>query len=229
MFAHELRAPLTAIIGYTEMLQSQLAGPVNEQQGEFLDDLLRSAHHMSVLITDTLNLARLEGGELSLRLKTFDVVEMLDVCLRQVLPRATSLQIELRAELPEGPAIVTGDRHRLIQLVVNLLDNAVKFTPAGGAIVLALTLREHDYDIVVRDTGIGIPEPDQGRIFRRFEQLGEERALRENEGIGLGLALVKKLTELHRGDILVESVPERGSCFRVRLPRDSSSVDVLSE
>ena len=220
MFAHELRAPLTAIIGYAEMIKELSTGPDAKKQKQYVGDLLESAHHMSTFISDTLILARIDGGEVSLMLTRFDIVDLLRGAIRQVIPRAKNAGIELEAELPDGTHYVFGDRSKLTQLVTNLLDNALKFTPQSGTVRLALQVNDDDYDIEVTDTGIGIPESEQKRIFRRFEQLspGESHS-GSAVGVGLGLALVKRLAELHEGDVFVDSTPKQGSSFRVSLKR----------
>ena len=221
MFAHELRAPLTAIIGYAEMIKELSSGPDGKKQKQYVGDLLDKAHHMSTFISDTLSLARIDGGEVSLMLTRFDIVDVLRSATRQVIPRAKNLAIELETSVPDETHYVFGDRNKLTQLVTNLLDNALKFTPQSGKVALALTIRDDDYDIEVADTGVGIGERDQQRIFRSFEQLASAAQHDSEPGvsIGLGLTLVKRLAELHEGDVFVNSTPNRGSSFRVTLKR----------
>lgn len=219
VFAHELRAPLTAIIGYSEMIAELSSGPDAEQQKRYLRDLLDSAHNMSAFISDTLSLARIDGGEVSLMLTRFDIVEVIKGAVRQVMPRARSSSLQISSELPEPGEHVRGDRSKITQLVTNLLDNALKFTPQKGKVTVRLTVREHDYDIEVTDTGIGIAKQDQNRIFHRFEQLPNPASHGRSSGIGLGLALVKRLAELHEGDVFVDSTPKKGSSFRVTMKR----------
>ena len=220
MFAHELRAPLTAIIGYAEMIKELSSGPDARRQKQYVGDLLDSAHHMSTFISDTLSLARIDGGEVSLMLTRFDIVDLLHGAVRQVVPRAKGLAIEVDCNLPEGTHYVYGDRSKLTQLVTNLLDNALKFTPQTGKVRLRLKVRDDEYDIEVIDTGIEMPESEQKRIFRRFEQLAPSELTGEARfGVGLGLTLVKRLAELHEGDVFVDSTPNQGSSFRVTLKR----------
>ncbi|MEM9488993.1 MAG: HAMP domain-containing sensor histidine kinase [Myxococcota bacterium] len=219
MFAHELRAPLTAIIGYAEMISELSSGPDAKRQKQYVKDLLDSAHHMSTFISDTLSLARIDGGEVSMMLTRFDVVELVQGAIRQVVPRSKSLAIGLETELPDGAHYVYGDRSKLTQLITNLLDNAIKFTTHKGKVRLALTVRDDDYDVEITDTGIDLDEPDQKRIFRRFEQMDLHTAS-GRPGPGLGLALVKRLADLHEGEVFVDSAPDhRGSSFRVTLRR----------
>ena len=220
MFAHELRAPLTAIIGYAEMIKELSSGPDARKQKQYVGDLLESAHHMSTFISDTLSLARIDGGEVSLMLTRFDIVDLLRGAVRQVVPRVKGLAIELSVELPEGVHYVFGDRSKLTQLVTNLLDNALKFTPQSGKVCLSLAVRDEEYDIEVTDTGVGMPASDQKRIFRRFEQVAASAGHSDSKvGVGLGLTLVKRLAELHEGDVFVYSMPQEGSSFRVTLKR----------
>lgn len=218
-FAHELRAPLTAVTGYAEMVATGLAGPISDQQADYLADLLASAQHMSELIQNTLQLARLDCGDVSLTLTHFLIVDMLQDALRHAVPRAQSLGITLVPELPDSGERVFGDRQKLTQLVTNLLDNALKFTPGSGRITLRLGMSADHYDIEVEDTGIGIPESDQQRIFERFEQFPGREPLHGSSGVGLGLTLVKRLAELHEGAVTLSSTPGQGSCFRVTLKR----------
>ncbi len=213
--SHELRTPLNAISGFSQVLRKQLFGEINEKQAEYLEDILASARDLLSLIDDVLDLAKVESGQIELRLAPFSLPEALERGVVSVRERA--IRGDITITLSSDPAIgtVVGDERRIRQVIFNLLSNAVKFTPPGGAIDVSARELDGEVRISVRDTGPGIPLEDRDRIFEEFQQAaaGKEQI----EGTGLGLALSKRLVELHDGRIWVESELGQGSTFTFTL------------
>jgi len=214
--SHELRTPLNAIIGFSQVLQQRLFGPINEKQEEYLDDILSSGNHLLSLINDVLDLSKVEAGQVELEVASLSLREALERGVVMVREPATKHGVRLSLELEPGVDLVEGDERRLRQVIFNLLSNAVKFTPEGGEVVVATASRDHEVLISVTDTGPGIPPEDHERIFEEFQQT--DVGVRQREGTGLGLALSKRLVELHGGRIWVESEPGHGSRFVFTLP-----------
>jgi signal transduction histidine kinase len=214
--SHELRTPLNAIIGFSQVLRQRLFGEVNEKQEEYLDDILSSGNHLLSLINDVLDLSKVEAGQVELDVATFSLREALERGVVMVREPAMKRGVRLSLELAPDVDLVDGDERRLRQVVYNLLSNAVKFTPERGRVVAASARVNGEVQISVTDTGPGISPADQGRIFEEFQQtdVGAE----QREGTGLGLALSKRLVELHGGRIWVESEPGLGSRFVFTLP-----------
>jgi signal transduction histidine kinase len=214
--SHELRTPLNAIIGFSQVLRQRLFGPVNAKQEEYLDDILASGNHLLNLINDVLDLSKVEAGQVELEVATFSLREALERGVVMVKERATKDGILLSLELAADVDLVDGDERRVQQVVFNLLSNAVKFTPRGGSVVVASAREDGEVLVSVTDTGPGIAADDQERIFEEFQQT--DVGVRQSEGTGLGLALSKRLVELHRGRIWVESRSGHGSRFVFTLP-----------
>jgi two-component system, NtrC family, sensor kinase len=219
--SHELRTPLNAIIGFSQVLRQRLFGPINEKQEEYLDDILSSGNHLLSLINDVLDLSKVEAGQVELEVASFSLREALERGVVMVREPATKHGVRLSLELAPGVHLVEGDERRLRQVIFNLLSNAVKFTPEGGEVVVATASRDHEVLISVTDTGPGIPLEDHERIFDEFQQT--DVGVRQREGTGLGLALSKRLVELHGGRIWVESEPGHGSRFVFTLPAKEAS------
>jgi signal transduction histidine kinase len=214
--SHELRTPLNAIIGFSQVLRQRMFGPINEKQEEYLDDILSSGNHLLSLINDVLDLSKVEAGQVELEVASFSLREALERGVVMVREPATKHDVRLSLELAPGIDLVEGDERRLRQVIFNLLSNAVKFTPEGGEVVVATASRDHEVLISVTDTGPGIPLDDHERIFEEFQQTNV--GVQQREGTGLGLALSKRLVELHGGRIWVESEPGHGSRFVFTLP-----------
>lgn len=213
---HELRNPLGAIVAATAMLQRCMA--TDQGAVRALDVIARQSSHMSRLAEDLLDIARIESGKLELDRRPVDlravVAGTIDARRSQIERRGHSLTVELGS----APVIVEADGVRLAQVVSNLVDNAAKYTPEKGHISVALLRAGDEVELVVRDSGVGIPPERTARIFDAFTQLEESRGASAG-GLGLGLALVKSLTELHGGAVTVVSEGlDRGSSFYVRLP-----------
>jgi two-component system, NtrC family, sensor kinase len=214
--SHELRTPLNAILGFSQVLRERMVGDLNAKQEEYLDDILTSANHLLALINDILDLSKVEAGQVELELAPFSLREALERGVVMVRERATKdgVQVALTA-VPEVDS-VNGDERRIRQVIFNLLSNAVKFTPAGGAVDVSAAQVNGEITVSVADTGPGIAAEDQERIFEEFQQT--EAGVQQREGTGLGLALSKRLVELHGGRIWVESEPGHGSTFAFTLP-----------
>ena len=220
MMSHELRTPLTAILGISEaMVGADLYGALNEQQRGGLTTVIQSGRHLLALVADILDLAHLESGTATLQQELVDVEMLCLTTLEFVQTAAQAKHLQLLRTLAHGIRGVRADMRRLTQILVNLLDNAIKFTPEGGTVGLEVTVnREQEYiRFVVWDTGIGIAQGDYGRLFEPFTQ-GDGRLVRQYGGIGLGLSLVRRLVELHGGSVSLASTLGQGSRFTVSLP-----------
>ncbi len=215
--SHELRTPLNAVIGFSDVLLQRMFGELNDQQADYLEDIRSSGKHLLTLINDILDLSKIEAGRMELELAPFSLVAALNNAVTLVRERAQSHGIKL--ELDMAPALdeVVADERKVKQVVVNLLANAVKFTPDGGTVRLRADQQNGHIQLAVHDTGIGIAVEDQERIFEEFTQAGHQTE-KSREGTGLGLALSKRMVELHGGTITVESTSGKGSTFTVTLP-----------
>jgi signal transduction histidine kinase len=214
--SHELRTPLNAILGFSQVLREGLFGEVNEKQVEYLEDILASGNHLLSRINDVLDLSKVEAGQIELEPAPFSLREALERGVVMLKERALKNGVDLRLEPSPEVDVVTADERRIRQVVFNLLSNAVKFTPEGGRIVVSSARHDGELRIAVADTGPGIAREDQERIFEEFQQT--DLGARQQEGTGLGLALSRRLIELHGGRIWVESEPGEGSTFVVALP-----------
>jgi signal transduction histidine kinase len=214
--SHELRTPLNAIIGFSQVLRERMFGELNAKQEEYLDDILSSANHLLSLINDVLDLSKVEAGQVELEVAPFSLREALESGVVMVRERATmdGVRVALRAD-PEVD-LVEGDERRIRQVIFNLLSNAVKFTPAGGVVDVSAAQVNGEVRVSVADTGPGLAPGDHERIFEEFQQT--EVGVGRREGTGLGLALSKRLVELHGGRIWVDSELGRGSTFAFTLP-----------
>ncbi len=214
--SHELRTPLNAIIGFSEVLSEQMFGEVNAKQAEYLRDILTSGQHLLALINDILDLSKVEAGRMELEPGRFSLPEALGNGLTMLKERASRHGITLSLDADPSLDVIEADERKVKQVVFNLLSNAVKFTPDGGRVELSAHSVHDEIHIAVRDTGVGIAAEDQAHVFEEFRQTGAGRA--QSEGTGLGLALTKKLVELHGGRIWVESEVGVGSTFVFTLP-----------
>jgi signal transduction histidine kinase len=219
--SHELRTPLNAIIGFSQVLNEKLFGEVNEKQAEYLEDILTSANHLLALINDILDLSKVEAGQVELSVAPFSLREALERGIVMVRERASNDSVEVALSETPGIDLVSGDERRIRQVIFNLLSNAVKFTPAGGSVDVQATQVNGEVRVSVADTGPGIAPEDHERIFEEFQQT--EAGVGQREGTGLGLALSKRLVELHGGRIWVDSALGQGSTFVFTLPSTHAS------
>ena len=221
--SHELRTPLNTILGMAESLQEQVFGQIHEEQVKPLEMIRRSGHHLLELINDILDLAKIESGQMELALKSTAIGPLCQSSLDFIRQQATHKHIQVEAQFPAYAINVSIDERRIRQVLINLLSNAVKFTPEGGRITLTVSLMpqsseiSHILHIAINDTGIGIAPEHISKLFEPFIQL-DSALNRKYSGTGLGLALVKRIVELHGGDVEVTSQIGKGSCFTIALP-----------
>jgi len=215
--SHELRTPLTAIHGYLETL---LGGALEEPEHarKFLEIAFRHTERLGRLVSDLTDLSNIELGKVSLRLEATPLDEVVDSVLTMIRPRAAGGEVALSVDLPADLPPVRADRDRLAQILINLVDNGVKYTPAGGRVaVSARRVGPALVEVGVSDTGVGIPPADLPRVTERFYRVDRARS-RELGGTGLGLAIVKHLVLAHGGELAIESQPGRGTVVRFSLP-----------
>jgi len=214
--SHELRTPLNAIIGFSEVLSERMFGELNEKQEEYLKDIYASGQHLLSLINDILDLSKIEAGRMELEVSEFSLPVAIDDALILVRERVTRRGIRLGQGIDARVGMIRGDERKVKQVLLNLLSNALKFTPEGGRIDVRVAINDGMAEISVADTGVGIAPEDQEAIFEEFRQVGT--ADKKVEGTGLGLALSRKFIELHGGRIWVQSQPGKGSTFSFTLP-----------
>ncbi|HVC78139.1 MAG TPA: hybrid sensor histidine kinase/response regulator [Candidatus Micrarchaeaceae archaeon] len=215
--SHEMRTPLSSILGFTDLLltSSQVLAD-QERVRRYLQNIHTSGKHLMALIADVLDLTKIEARRVDLNFTEVDLNELLASVHEMMRPIAASKGVEVRFQ-PSGPLWVSGDATRLRQIILNLTMNGVKFTPSGGLVSITAASAAEYVEVSVADTGVGIGTGDQNRVFEPFIQL---RAVAGSDqgGAGLGLALVKQLTELHGGQVGVESELGRGTTVHIRLP-----------
>lgn len=225
--SHELRTPLNAVLGMAQSLQDGILGPLNERQLKAIATIDRSGNHLLELINDILDLAKIESGQLELDISPVSIRSLCDMSLTLVRQMATKKNIQLESDLLPNLGRILADERRLRQVLINLLDNAIKFTPNGGTVILTARYQPsaenrgdnvgHWVEFSVTDTGIGIAEEDFNRLFQPFVQI-DSSLNRQYSGTGLGLSLVRRIAELHGGNVTVQSELGRGSCFTVQIP-----------
>jgi len=214
--SHELRTPLNAIIGFSEVLSERMFGDINDKQAEYLGDILESGRHLLSLINDILDLSKIEAGRMELELNEFQLPDAIENALSLVKERAHRREIALVRTIDDHLGVIRADERKVKQVMLNLLSNALKFTPEGGRIDVRAQVHDGETEISVTDTGVGIAPEDQGAIFEEFRQVGT--ASKKVDGTGLGLAISRKFVELHGGRIWVESQVGKGSRFAFTLP-----------
>jgi signal transduction histidine kinase len=237
--SHELRTPLTSIIGYSEMLTEGIAGELNEEQRDFVKTIHEKGEQLLALIMSLLDLSKLESGTLTMRRKPTQIATVLNEVLTTVAPNARKKGVTVKVEHDGRDCELKADPERLRQVFLNLVDNAIKFTPEGGTVTMraetvegsdgaeegsgfALLAPAHS-DVIVRviDTGIGIPARLRERVFDPFYQV-DSSSTREHGGAGLGLSIVKRIVEAHGGTIGIEDNTPSGTIFVVKIPSASS-------
>ncbi|MBB5167259.1 GAF domain-containing protein [Mycobacterium sp. AZCC_0083] len=214
--SHELRTPLNAVIGFSEVLLDRMFGEINERQDEYLHDILNSGRHLLSLLNEVLDLSKVEAGQMVLEPSTFGVDSALDYILKMVRERATQHAIAVTVEVGDDIGTIDADELKFKQVALNLVSNAVKFTPDGGSVSVRAYREATDLVVTVTDTGIGVPPEDQERIFESFQQ-GRRGAPKE-EGTGLGLTLSRRFVGLWGGRMWLESTPGVGSTFGFSVP-----------
>jgi two-component system, NarL family, sensor histidine kinase BarA len=239
--SHELRTPLTSIIGYSEMLTEGLAGELRPEQLEFVKTIHEKGEQLLSLIMGLLDLGKLESGTMRLAMRTVHIETVLGEVVSTLTPTARKKGVRLRLDMEGGLAELRGDPERLRQVFLNLVENAIKFTPASGSVTLRARMLADEggdekddglsllaptralLEVRVEDTGIGIPERERERIFDPFYQI-DSSSTRQYGGTGLGLSIVKRLVEGHSGTIRIEDNTPEGTTFVVSLPQATPSV-----
>jgi PAS domain S-box-containing protein len=216
--SHELRTPLNAIGGYAQLMEMGVRGPITEEQRVDLLKIQRSKNHLDALVSDVLNFAKLGSGKMEYHLAQVDVRTIIQSVLEMVGPQIASKQLHIAPFTTPRQLTVFADADKVRQVLLNLFGNALKFTPAGGVISLDVKATEYEASISVTDTGVGIPEEDQARIFEPFTQAGAALDARD-QGVGLGLAISRQFARAMRGDLRVSSKLGSGSTFTLTLPR----------
>jgi len=214
--SHEFKTPLTAIQGFAETL---LGGALEDKENNrrFLEIIRDHSVRLARLTDDLLKLSRIEAGKLDLEFRAVSLVDVIGPCLDTARLKAARKQLALEVRSLETSPVVRGDAASLREVLQNLLDNAVQYTPPGGRISLRAATQEHQAIVSVSDTGIGIPQAEQGRIFERFYRVNAARS-RDAGGTGLGLAISRHIVEAHGGRLWVESVVGQGSDFHFTIP-----------
>ncbi len=221
--SHELRTPLNVILGMSESLQEAIYGELNSSQLKSISTIAQSGQHLLALIDDMLDVAEISAGNLTLNITEVSPIELCKSSLKLVEQQALAKQIHIDTHIPEDLDRIFVDQQRICQVLINLLNNAVKFTPTGGKISLSvrlapLEIRGYCLCFAVSDTGIGINSADLAKLFQPFSQL-DSSLNRQYQGTGLGLVLVKQIVELHGGTMAIDSEVGSGSCFTVTLPQ----------
>ncbi|HTZ18505.1 MAG TPA: PAS domain-containing sensor histidine kinase, partial [Dissulfurispiraceae bacterium] len=217
---HELKTPLNAVIGFSEVMLNGLCGQLNERQVENLNYIYRGGKHLQRLIDGILELSRIEAGRMELDISEFLVKDVIQSSLFLFSEKAKRHSLELTYEVEEGLESITADPIMVKQVLCSLLSNAIKFTPDGGSIRVSAALRDNgkSVEFAVRDTGIGIAPEDQPKLFRPFTQL-DSSYTKKYAGAGVGLRICKEIASLHGGTLEVKSVPGNGSTFYFTIPR----------
>lgn len=217
--SHELRTPLNAILGFSDMMKSEILGPIgNDKYVEYIEGIHNSGSHLLDLISDILDLSKIEAGKYDLDLEDFALDDVLRQSVQMIEWRAKQSDLTLNVDLQAGATRIYADPRAIKQIVLNLLSNAVKFTKPGGEVELSSFDRGHYILLRVRDNGIGIPANLLSQVTRPFEQVAGHDT-RDHEGSGLGLAITKDLIDLHKGAMHIDSQLEQGTTVSIRLPK----------
>ncbi len=225
--SHELRSPLTSVIGYSDMLLSGMTGELNEKQTSFVESILKGGETLLNLINDILDLTKIEAGRLELNREAVDLRAALLGVLPVVKPRAQDKRIRISTFLPTDLPLLWADPAKLNQVLLNLITNGIKYTHERGNVSVEARPLEGLVEIWINDTGIGIAKEDQPKVFQRFTQI-DSSATRSQGGTGLGLTIVRELVELHGGTIRVQSKLGKGSSFIFTMPISTKPVDPLA-
>ena len=221
--SHELRTPLNAINGFSEIIANQMYGPVGDDRyREYAHDILTSGQHLLDMINDILDIAKIEAGKMTINVQKIDIVDPVDAAVRMVRRKAEEKGISLALQAEDDLPEIDADHRAIRQMVLNLVTNAIKFTDAGGRILVGVKRMEDFIRVSVRDTGVGIPKEHISRLAHPFEQVNETRD-RNYEGTGLGLALTKSFAEMHGGRLTIASEPQKGTQVSFYLPLNTGT------
>ena len=214
--SHELRTPLNAIMGFSDIMRQRLFGPISDRYADYADLIHESGSHLLELINDVLDMSKIEADRFELAREHFDAREPVSAALRLLRGQADRAGVSLRGALPTEPLSANADRRAVKQIAINLLSNALKFTPRGGAVTLTLQGAGDTLELIVADSGVGIAPDDLERLGRPFEQAGDPS--QKAAGSGLGLSLVRAFAQLHGGEMCIESALGEGATVIVRMP-----------
>jgi cell cycle sensor histidine kinase DivJ len=214
--SHELRTPLNAIMGFSDIMRTKMFGDLSPRYAEYAEMIHESGRHLTDLINDVLDMSKIEAERYTLSYEVFDAREAINAALRLVRLQADDAGVTLRGLSPSTPLMIKADRRALKQIVLNLVSNALKFTPREGSVIVTAQPVDGVFELVVADTGVGIAKKDLERLGRPFEQAGD--AEHNAQGTGLGLSLVKAFARLHGGEMHIESELGEGAAVTVRLP-----------
>ncbi|HPD82182.1 MAG TPA: HAMP domain-containing sensor histidine kinase, partial [Alphaproteobacteria bacterium] len=216
--SHELRTPLNAIIGFSEMMERQLLGPIGtEKYLEYIKGIRESGEHLLDLISDILDMSKIEAGKYELALEEFNIAKVIRMAIHMMEGRAVDKEIKINLDCKNENLKIVADRRAVMQMVLNLLSNAVKFSHRSGTVDITLKEGKDTLSITVKDQGIGIPANKLANITLPFEQ-AESHYSREYEGTGLGLSITKELSEIHGGNLSIESKLGAGTSVTIKLP-----------
>jgi signal transduction histidine kinase len=216
--SHELKTPLTSIIAAAGLLAEELESSDRSHQ-KLIQTIIQNANNLETRLAELLDIVKTGSGKLQLQLEPVDMKSLVLGTCQQISPLLRGKRQKLNTEIPDAVPLIHGDGQRLEQVLLNLLNNAAKFTPEGGNILVRMRKNDTELVIDVRDNGIGIAREEQFRLFKPYSRLSSDR--QRHPGLGLGLALAKQVVELHGGKIWVESEPGKGSTFSFSLPRHS--------
>ena len=226
--SHELRTPLNAINGFSDIMKKEMFGPLGDPRyKEYVNDILFSGQHLLSLINDILDMSKIEAGKMTLNHEIMQMDEMIQQVIRIVRGRAEDNRLQLIYDVKELPEI-EADSRAVKQVLLNLMTNAIKFTPEGGAVSCEVTPNSAGLIVKISDTGIGIAQEDIDRLAKPFEQIDSQHS-RQHEGTGLGLALSKSLVELHGGNFKIESKVGQGTSVSFTLPNKPPAKAVVEE
>jgi len=219
--SHELRTPLAAILGFAELMQEGFYEPLGQKSIDALTRIRSNGKHLLALINTVLDIAKIESGQFTLNMAEYAIESVVETVRSATESLAQNKKLTLKTEVAKALPIGLGDEQRLTQVLLNLVGNAIKFTDAGEVRVTAKAVNGH-FNVSVTDTGPGIPEEHQARIFDQFHQVDSSNT-KAKGGTGLGLAIAKQIVEMHGGRIWVESTLGKGSTFQMELPRAPNS------
>lgn len=218
--SHELRTPLNSIIGFSEIMRTEVFGKIGEQYKEYADNIHSSGKHLLDLINDILDFSKIEAGKFDVVKDAVDLKDIFRSCEILLRERASRGELALKILAPLEPLMIEVDAKRMKQVLINLLSNSIKFTKAGGSIALEYDISDNDeLVIIVKDTGIGIKPEDIDHVFEKFHQVDAEKN-RDQEGTGLGLSIAKSLVELHGGEFFLDSIYNHGTTIKLVFPRN---------
>ena len=227
--SHELRTPLNAIIGFSSVMRDEVVGPLDQKYREYAGDINAAGEHLLAIINDILDLSKIEAGRFELQPDVVSIADVIEDCRRIVKPKADAGHIELTLRIPEGLPLLWVDEVRVKQILLNLMSNAVKFTPSGGRVSVGASRETEGIRLLVNDSGIGMRREDIALALEPFRQIDNELS-RGHDGTGLGLPLAHSLAKLHGGSLDIESAPGVGTCVTLWLPESclNSSVNAKS-